>query len=331
MRRSSGFAMRWTADRSLNTMRSMRIRGIVGLCAVGLVVTFALGAVPADAKKKKAKVPPVVTATATASTSTDGQLVSPTAVCPKGTVALGGGYSGGTSEEGGMVTDLYVVYESRRASESSWQVGAAREDSGASGNPVDLTATVFCQSPKLGKAKKASVAKKRKKMLAVSEVSATGPGAANAAQSSATVTCPAGTLISGGFRVSPPATTSSPLAFPVVYANYASSPTAWTASETTSGPTALAITSYADCAKTKAPLSATGSGGVSPGATGSATSSSCPKGHPLFGGGFNNTTPAASGPVETPYESTGAAGGWRVSAYNIAGVSASLQAIAYCR
>jgi hypothetical protein len=319
-----------------------------GRMALGAIALLALLALPAGAgakaKKKKVKPPPpVVTATATAGTSTDGQIVSPSAVCPTGTVALGGGFSGEVGLEEGTPTDLYVVHESRRDSPTSWHVEAARDDTGAKGNTISITVTVYCQSPNLGRAKKPKKRKKRRtaktrkkqkqQTLLISEVSSTGPEAARYAQSSATASCPAGlSAISGGYSLSPPPILSMNLKFPLVWANHSTSAQGWTASETTSGSTPLTLTTYVYCANTSAPLSLTGSGSVNGDLTGSATTPPCPANRPLISGGFDNTPVSAGGTAELAIESTGSGGGWRTSAYNLhAGAPASLQAIAYCR
>jgi hypothetical protein len=321
--------------------------------ALGGIALVALLALPAGAaaKPKKKKVmppPPVVTATARAGTSADGQIASPTAVCPPGTVALGGGFSGEVGREGADPTDLYVVYESRRDSPTSWHVAATREDAGTHGNTstILITATVYCQSLNLGtakkprKPKKASTAKKRKRhkkpkqrLLQISEVSATGPTADRDEQSTATASCPAGlNVIGGGFSISPPPDLSgSNLFFPRVWANHATSTNAWTASETTSGKTPMTLTSYAYCANTSPPLALAGSGSVGARQTGSAATPACPADRPLIGGGFDNTPIRPGGSAEIPFESTADGGGWRISAFDNSLAPASLQAIAYCR
>ncbi|HEY6771756.1 MAG TPA: hypothetical protein VI035_04825 [Solirubrobacterales bacterium] len=319
-----------------------------GLAAIGVMLLLVMpAAAAAKAKKKKVKPPPVVTATATAGTSADGEVASPTAVCPPGTVALGGGYSGEVGREAAKPTDLYVIYESRRDSPTSWRVSATREDAGTQGNSstIFITATVYCQSPNLGaakkpkKPKKASTAKRkkhkkpRKRTLLIAESSATGAVAERDEQSSATASCPPGlNVISGGFSVSPPPTLSgTALSFPLVWTNHATSANAWTASETTSGTTPTILRSYAYCANTSAPLALTGSGSVDAAQTGSATTAACPANRPLIGGGFDNTPIPDGGSAELAFESTGDSGGWRVSAYENSFEPASLQAIAYCR
>jgi hypothetical protein len=323
------------------------------LGGIALVALFALpsGAVAKPKEKTVKPPPPVVTASAAASTSADGQVVSPTAVCPPGTVALGGGFSGEVGREGADPTDLYVIYESRRDSPTSWRVTAIREDAGTQGDTstISITATVYCQSPNLGtakkprkprKPKKASTAKKRKKhkkpkqrQLQISEVSATGPAAERDEQSSAAASCPAGiNVIGGGFSISPrPILAGSNLFFPRVWANHATSANAWTASETTSGKTPTTLTSYAYCASASPPLALTGSGDVSAGQTSVAATPACPADRPLIGGGFDNTPVRAGDSSEVPFESTGDGGGWRISAFDNSFEPASLQAIAYCR
>ncbi|HEY1238009.1 MAG TPA: hypothetical protein VGE91_06710 [Solirubrobacterales bacterium] len=319
---------------------------------VVLLVPLLVAAAPAEAKKKRKKAikpPSVVTATASASSSADGELVSPAAVCPSGTVALGGGFSSEVARDEEGVTDLFVVYESRRDSPTSWRVGAAREDAGGQGNPISISVTAYCQSPTLGAAKRVKKKKKPKKRasaagngkkhkkhkrrkLLISEVSSTGPAAERGDLSSATASCPSGlNAISGGFSVTPPPALAGPLEFPLVWADHAAGANAWTASETTSSHTPLTLTSYAYCANTSAPLALTGSGSADPETTGSATAPPCPADRPVISGGFNDTAAAAGGVAELAFESTGSGGGWTTSSYNVSSQPASLQAIAYCR
>ena len=329
----------------------------MALAALALLALLALpvGAAARGKKKKKVKPPPpVVTATATASTSTDGELVSPTATCPPGTISLGGGFSSEVGREEGVPTDLLVVYESRRDSPTSWHVAAAREDSGDPGNTTSITVTVFCQSPNLGTVKKPKKKKKKKRAAAanmgkkhrkhkkpkkrtllISEVSSAGPAADQAERSSATASCPAGlNVLSGGFSITPPPTLGGGgLSFPFIWANHATPANAWTATETTSGTEPMTLTSYAYCANTPPPLALTGSGTVAATQTGSATTPACPADRPVIGGGFDNAPVTAGGSTELAFESTGSgSGGWTTSAYDVAsGAPASLQAIAYCR
>ena len=326
-------------------------RTALGGIALVALLALPVGAVAKPKKKSVKPPPPVVTATATAGTSADGQIASLTAVCPPGTVALGGGFSGEVGREGADPTDLYVIYESRRDSPTSWHVAATREDAGTQGSisTILITATVYCQSPNLGaakkprkprKPKKASTAKKRKMhkkpkqpQLQILEVSATGPTADRDEQSTTTASCPAGlNVIGGGFSISPPPDLfASNLFFPRVWANHATSTNAWTASETTSGKTPMTLTSYAYCANTSPPLALTGFGSVGAGQTGSAATPACPADRLLIGGGFDNTPIPTGGSAEIPFESTGESGGWRISAFDDSFGPASLRAIAYCR
>ena len=168
-----------------------------------LLLPLLLGVATADAKKKKKKPksPPVTVVSATKSTSADGELATVAATCPAGQIAVGGGYTSPLLISGTTLTDLYIVYESRRIGDNSWQVSGGREHSGGAAPSVPLTAMADCRSTRLSskKPKKASVAKKKKhKVLRISEVSATGAAAATGAQSTATATCPAGTQAIGG-------------------------------------------------------------------------------------------------------------------------------------
>ncbi|HEY7267117.1 MAG TPA: hypothetical protein VH501_05430 [Solirubrobacterales bacterium] len=323
-------------------------RAALGAIALVALLVLPAGTAAKAKRKKGVKLPAVITATSRATTSADGQLVTPTAVCPPGTVALGGGFSGEIGREEGSPTDLYVVYASRRNSPTSWQIGAVREDAGAKGNAISVTVAAYCQSPKLGKVRKpkrkrgkrASEAERRGKhrghkhrKLIVSEVSSAGQAADTGERSSATASCPEGlNAISGGYSVDPAPILSMGLKFPLVWADHASSARAWTAGETTSGSTPMTLTSYAYCANTSAPLALSGSGSVDPDATGSAATPPCPAKRPVISGGFDNSPVTLGGAAELATESIGSGGGWTTSAYDLdTGAPASLQGIAYCR
>src|SRR6266540_2545290 len=120
----------------------MRPRGIVRIGVALLVVPLLLGVATADAKKKKPKSPPVTTVSAAQSTSRDNQQVTATATCPPGLIAVGGGFQSPPVLDAGAPTDLNLVYESRRAGDGAWQVSGVREDTGAAGPDLPLTATV---------------------------------------------------------------------------------------------------------------------------------------------------------------------------------------------
>jgi hypothetical protein len=181
----------------------MREKGIFRLVVGLLVVPLLLGVATADAKKKhkKPKSPPVTVVSAAKSTSADGELATVVATCPAGKIAVGGGFESPLVISGTALTDLYIVYESRRVGDNAWQVSGGREHSGGTAPSIPLTAIADCRSTTLSakKPKKASAAKKKKrKVLRVTEVSSTGTPAATAQESTASATCPAGTQAIGG-------------------------------------------------------------------------------------------------------------------------------------
>ena len=218
----------------------MREKGIFRIVVLALLLPLLLGVAAADAKKKKKpKSPPVTVVSATKSTSADGELATVTATCPAGKIAVGGGFTSPLLVSGTTLTDLYIVYESRRIGDNSWQVSGGREHSGGAAPSVPLTATVDCRSTTLStkKPKKASAAKKKKrKVLRITEVSATGAPAATAQQSSCHGHLPGrhpgdrrGLLLDA--RSEPDGLNS----FPVFFADYQSSPTSWLSGFTESG------------------------------------------------------------------------------------------------
>ena len=306
-----------------------------------LLSALLLAASPADAKKKhkKPKSPPVTVVSASKSTTSDGELVTVTATCPTGLIAVGGGFSDPINVVGTTLEDLHVVYESRRVGDSAWQVSGARETSAGSPPTLPLTAQVDCRTPRLSKpkpVKKAAAAKKKKvKRITVSEVSAAGGQAGSGGVSNPTASCPAGTqAIGGGYSSTPPPKLNGTPAFPVYFQNLRSSPTAWTSAFTNSGTVARTETSYAYCASglklidatVTVPLDASSVGGLK-----SATAAArCPKGKALLGGGFSTTQPGSMGPLAFLSEAGTVAGGWQVSAYNLSGVPATLSASGVC-
>ena len=319
----------------------MRGKGIFRIVVIALLLPLLLGVAAADAKKtkKKPKSPPVTVVSATKSTSADGELATVAATCPAGKIAVGGGFTSPLLVSGTTLTDLYIVYESRRIGDNSWEVSGGREHSGGAAPSVPLTATVDCRSTTLStkKPKKASAAKKKKrKVLRVSEVSATGATAATGEQSSATATCPAGTqAIGGGYSSSPPPHLTGSNTFPVFFANYRSRPTSWLATFTESGNTPRSVTSYAYCAA-GLKLGETSSSFTVPASTMAGIASktlpspSCPKGLALLGGGFNSSAPASMGPLPIWTKSGAAGPTWEIGMYNVSLVQDSLTSFGYC-
>jgi hypothetical protein len=319
----------------------MREKGIFRIAVLALVMPLLLGVASADAKKKhkKPKSPPVTVVSATKSTNADGELATMVATCPAGKIAVGGGYISPLLISGTTLTDLYIVYESRRLGDNSWQVSAGREHSGGPTPSLPLTATVDCRSTALTtkKPKKASAAKKKKrKVLRISEVSVAGSPATSGNDSTATASCPAGTqALGGGFSSSPAPDLAGSTSFPVFFASYRSSPATWLSAFLNSGATAHAVTSYAYCAaglklkETDATFTvpASSMAGIE---SKTLPTPSCPKGLALLGGGFNSARPASMGPLPIWTKSGPAGSTWEVGMYNISLVEDSLTSQGIC-
>jgi hypothetical protein len=328
-----------TEGSRLGAMREKRLfRIVVGV----LLLPLLLGVATADAKKKKKKPKsaPVTVVSATKSTSADGELATVAATCPAGKIAVGGGFTSPLLISETTLTDLYIVYESRRLGDNAWQVSAGREHSSGAAPSVPLTAIADCRSTTLTpkKAKRASTAKKKKKrkLLRVTEVSATGVSAGNIQQSTASAVCPAGTqAIGGGFSSSPAPMLTGSNSFPVFFANYRSSPTTWFSGFTNSGSINHTATSYAYCAA-GLKLKETSAAFTVPASSMAGIQSktlptpSCPKGLALLGGGFNSTPPMAGGPLPIWTRFGPAGPTWEVGMYNVSPVTDDLTSLAYC-
>jgi hypothetical protein len=299
------------------------------------VAVLALLAAPAaggaPGKKKPKKAPPVRTVSATATSSANKQQVSAVASCPKGTIALGGGFSTATTSSAGGI-DIHILTESRRSGPGSWIVSALRIDNAPLGNPLDLGATVLCRSPK-GTPAKAKL-KAKPKPLRLIEVTATGPGGVG--RSDATATCPPKSFaLSGGFSVSPVPDPDSGVAF--VFANHRTSAAGWSASLVDVGTTQSAITAHSYCTPSVRSLERSGSTTL-PGTTSStlstalATSSGCSPKRRLVGGGFLGDAPAtgASAPLLT--RSGPGPGGlaWQAGASNLSPAAGTFSSFGYC-
>lgn len=318
----------------------MSARGFRG--GVVLVILGALLATPgaAVAKKKKPKSPPVTVVRASSSTSTDNQQVIVTATCPAGKLAVGGGFDTPPAFGGSLLSDLNLVYESRRVGDNAWQVSAVREDTGSAGPDLPLNASVDCRSAKLSTKKTAkktaSAAKKKKKKLKITVVSSSaGTPATSGALAAATATCPAGRqALGGGFSSSPTPVLTGSVAFPIFWQSYRSSPSSWASAFTNSGLTARTVTSYAYCAAglKVGEVSATASLAASGAATNSATATTptCTKGRALLGGGFNNSPAATASALALPSSSRALGATWQMSAFNLSSFPGTLAAFGYC-
>lgn len=312
---------------------------VATVAALGALVV-APAADAAKGKKKKPKGTPVTVVTASATTTADNQPLAVTATCPAGKIAVGGGFSSPPAFAMGTASDLHLIYESRRSTPNSWLVSAVREDGGATGNTLTLTASVHCRSPKLTQKPKpqgkAGAAKKKKKKLSISEVSTTSSPVGASTEASAAASCPANSkLIGGGFSSAPtPVLGGGPSAFPFFWANYSSAPNSWSASMTNSGATLRTVTGYAYCARGLNPVQTFGSAAlpVSGGAfISTASASSCSKERALLGGGFiHSPASIAGGTIPVITESIAVGRAWNASALNLSAVAGMVGARGYC-
>jgi hypothetical protein len=292
----------------------MRIR----MTAILGCLILALGATPALAKKKKKKsaaLGPVVAVSAQGNNTTAlGQRSSAIAVCPPGTIAVGGGFTSAFSLGGGSAI---AVDNSFRSSNESWQVtGENFSGTGA------VTAHAYC----------------RRARHPVVDVTAAAPIPGTIfAVGSATAGCPAGTqLIGGGFQTTRGPNTGE-IAFPFV--NAQTGPQTWTVSSANNTANTRTLTAHAYCmAQIKTPTTVTGAASnvVPPLGQVSATSATCPvpkkgkgkKGSAskkrkrkqprqlLSGGGFSSPTPGSGNPFVVYIDSRAGAGTWLATAVN---------------
>jgi hypothetical protein len=318
----------------------MRRRIPLALAAASLLLV----APAAEAKKKKPKRVPVTIKTGVATTTADGQLASATATCPKGLIALGGGFSDGlVFVAPGSITDLHLVFESRRSGPGSWTASGVRRDQGGEGNPINLTASVICRTPtlkpkKAAQPKGAGTAKRKPKKLTLSEAVSNSPQVAMSQPATATATCPAGaSAISGGFSSSP-LPNASPQAFPLFNSTRRTAPDSWNVSMFNLGATPRTLTSHVYCssrASTREVAAVTVlPASVSVLESAKALSPSCSKGRARVAGGFDiaQTSPTTATALFTESLAVGTGtGAWQSTAYNLSASNAgTIGSFAYC-
>jgi hypothetical protein len=278
-----------------------------------------------------------------------GQSVTLEPECPAGMLAIGGGFSSfstgvSTSNTGPIrILHLTLVYESRRASPTSWRTSAVGlQDPGAGafaippGSGPDFTAVVYCRKMKQG----------------LVEAASAGPTVSGTeATSTATATCPRhSTPIAGGFSATPP--TGPGLAYPSIFESRPDGMGGWRVSANPWTQSAVGVTSYVYCAHGIRPLVLQSATRPNPGMV----SVFCPKRpkHPAVtralrkkvpylqatGGGFElppntGSTPGTSanyGPADGngagfPYR---AGSGWAFSGGNFSSTAPPPTASAYC-
>ncbi|MGZ5330386.1 MAG: hypothetical protein ACXWFH_03665 [Solirubrobacterales bacterium] len=315
-------------------------RGSVRLLAAIAAVAALASPLSAAAKPKKPKAPQTSVVTASGVTTADGASVTVTPTCPKGRIAVGGGFSTAPANDGSTFFDMNVVFESRRADARSWTVSAARADQdGTPGPALPVTASVHCLPAKRaamkGTGKQGKASKRKAKPLRVTEATAAVTAPGNTFNVAASASCPAGqSAIGGGFSSSPVPTFTPLVAFPLVYANHRAGPGAWEVAFFNDGAPARTLTAHALCAPRVKPLLLTASAPLPPamGGYGSTTAvgASCPKRKALIGGGFSNTPAGFTEAAPLPIASTVAGRAWSIGVVNIAGYEGALGPESIC-
>jgi hypothetical protein len=289
----------------------------------GLLVALGAGcALPATALAAKEKAPnpgPVKIRTATASGSGNEAVISATAVCPKKTTAVGGGF---VTAPGFTVPVQVYVFESQRASRRSWRASAQIGDNSAPSDVGTVTASVYCRSgiPKVS-ARSATVP------TPVTAAPTTGP--------TVTATCPKGKkAVAGGFLTSPviaPGTSASTI---FVTDSLRASKATWS-NRVLIGGEAGSLTTYVYCAKGKAPraVQATGPTLTASFAEAGATATCTGKRNPVAGGFSQNAAAGGSGATTGLFitrESHAVGKGWVATGSHVFPQPTALTSIAYC-
>ena len=308
--------------------------------AVLLALLAAILISPVAEAKKKPKPPAVSVRTATASTTAADQVASATATCPVRTIALGGGFALPFVQTPSSVSDIVLLYESRRSGPRSWTASGGRLDSGSPGPALELTAYVTCRAPLLAAKtkpkKKAETAKQKKRRLTLTEVSSTSASVGENGQVATSASCTGGRrALSGGFSSAPLPMTAAGDAFPVINSSLRTAPGIWTASMTNVGEAPRSLTAYVYCASGAtsselagaSPLPETPSFANLGKATGA--SPACPKRRRVVAGGFNGPFSfIGARPFITGSVPQGAA--WSTSAINLSPTAGAVTSIGYC-
>jgi hypothetical protein len=284
-------------------VRRAAILAVASATALGLFVA------PASAAKKGAA--KLRTASAEASASGVFDVATATAVCPKGTKVLGGGYA---SSQPSVGSHWLNVFESQRSGARGWSVSGAEYFAGGD----TLTAYAYCAPLNVKiRARSAQVALP------------TTAGAGTVVQA----LCPKGHIaLSGGFLTEAATTTDSSL----VSRSIGASRSRWVVDATRlTGTAARTLTAHVYCAP-KAKLATRfedAAVGGPLGSTHTAVTPGCPKGTGLTGGGFATSTPVG-GLLNAAlvYATKRAGSGWSSSATpSSATTSITLVTNAYCR
>jgi hypothetical protein len=283
------------------------------VAASACAALFALGPIAAGAT---AKTRVAVGTTSLTGANTPG---SAQANCPRGTVAVSGGF--GQTPPADLTSGHYVnVHDSHRLGARAWKVSAVQYGSATS----TLTAYAYCRAQKRPKQIVKSVP-----LLAAARYEAT-----------AIATCPGGLHpISGGFTVPQLiGSTSTFLTEAEIFGKHQ-----WVVHGVRSSTSASSdgtVTAYAYCAKGKRPKSraktVSALSATTPKSPFAADTSACPKGTRPISGGLRAPYSQAGNnrgvPVVT--DSLLIGGAWRVAALPFGGadgIPISLSAIVYCR
>jgi hypothetical protein len=271
-------------------------------------------AIPAGAGAAKLK-----TRSATSVGSGNQAPVSATATCPKGTRAVGGGFSFLPLFTNGQ-DGAPILGESRKVGQRQWLATAFISDPGAPGGSVTVIAYVNCRE---------GAPKTREVATAQSFPSATAQGLAT------TAACPGNRkATAGGFAFSNVVTPNASF-YGDVTDSFRVGESAWTSLiETNAGGPSFTISTFAYCAKGRAPAEVSGESpptGIA--APIAAQTGTCSKRKRPGAGGFQQTlSPLAPPPsVHTTYvhESLRIGKSWRSSGFHV-GASSTLTALGYC-
>jgi hypothetical protein len=263
-----------------------------------------------------------------------GQPTSLEVACPTGKKAIAGGFSaiGVTTFDPATgvrrIADLAVVYESRRATPSSWRTSAVKVHNPASG-PVpfppgsfDLRTITYCRKFKSG----------------VREVGSAGPNVSGtSAISTATASCPRNRFpISGGFSTSP---AGPGFNYPSLYESFPIGRRGWRTSANPATQGSVTVSSYVYCARgPEPPLRRTGTKSI-PGTIGTRA---CPKRLQASGGGFklapdegavvgaSQAVPGRDAKIVAPGIPYPVGGTWNVNGGNPLGGGTIPTAFSYC-
>jgi hypothetical protein len=279
----------------------------IALIGVAAALVLACTAPVASGSKLK-------TRSATAAVSGGaGTAVSVTANCPRGTRALGGGFSTALPNS----DHALLVFESRRIGHRRWRASAVETDENTAGDA--LTAYVNCRR----------LRRRARPHTASAPVPNTSSGAF---EHTATASCPIGSkAIAGGFRVTPWEDGGRVL---IVDASRRVGSRRWLVTSYNFGDAADGVeTAYAYCRPGKTPVARKTEGTLdSPfGTPTTVTSPPCPGARKPGAGGFQ--APLVDGsPASVPFifESGRSGRRWLASGQQILGSSGPFSVFAYC-